>query len=448
MSADGDKLDGIEVLNDLRNWYERFICVTDQRDLDLLALFTVSTYLARELYTTPRIQIDSVLPESGKTTVLDHLNRLACRPIQAASLSSPALLPRLLEGGIRTVLLDEIDRSLNPDKPGVQDLLAILNSGYRFGASRPVLVQKGNGWEAKEMSTFSPVVMAGNNPNLPDDTRSRIIRVLLMPDLYGMAEDSDWELIEADAQALQACVAQFAEQTRGTVAGMTVSLPDGCTGRSREKWRPLKRVAVAADRDGYWPDSVDDLIRRDLETASAEREAGLRNLPPGMMALTDLYAVWPNDQPFVPTRELVDRLKAHNLEYWGPASTYGKSLTERRLGHLVSQSAKVTSQRPDTHGPRGYVRAEMVPAWKRLGIESDATGRSGSNGYRGSSGSAALRKSRDSRDIRIENRAPDHEATKTIPVQLALWGDDALSEELFSPGDYSARDDPSPAMRM
>lgn len=30
-------------------------------------------------------------------------------------------------------------------------------------------VQKGNSWEAKEMSTYSPVVMAGNNPNLPDD---------------------------------------------------------------------------------------------------------------------------------------------------------------------------------------------------------------------------------------------------------------------------------------
>jgi Protein of unknown function (DUF3631) len=422
--VDDHQINGVGVLNELQSWFSRFICVTDKRDLDLLALFTVSTYLARELYTTPRIQIDSVLPESGKTTVLDHLSRLACRPVQAASLSSPALLPRLLDTGIRTVLLDEIDRSLSPDKPGIQDLLAILNSGYRFGASRPVLVQRGNSWEAKEMSTFSPVVMAGNNPNLPDDTRSRIIRVLMMPDLYGVAEDSDWEFIEPDALSLQATVEQFADQIRDDVAGMTVDLPDGCTGRSREKWRPLKRVAIAAGGDGYWPDTVDDLIRRDLETTKAEREAGLGTLPPGMVALTDLYAVWPRDRPFVSSRELVDLLKLYNPEYWGPASTSGKPLTERRLGHLASQAAKVTSRRPDTHGPRGYVRAELANAWKRLGIEPESTGQFGSTGYSGSIGSIALRDSRIGRISRIEMGTQECGANGEIPGQGALWGED------------------------
>lgn len=52
------------------------------------------------------------------------------------------------------------------------------------------------------MPTFAAVVIAGNNPNLPEDTRSRIIRVLLMPDIDGQIEESDWELIEQDADAL------------------------------------------------------------------------------------------------------------------------------------------------------------------------------------------------------------------------------------------------------
>jgi hypothetical protein len=44
-------------------------------------------------------------------------------------------------------LLDEVDRSLRPDEPGVADLIGILNSGYRRGATRPVLVPtKGGGW--------------------------------------------------------------------------------------------------------------------------------------------------------------------------------------------------------------------------------------------------------------------------------------------------------------
>jgi hypothetical protein len=60
------------------------------------------------------------------------------------------------------------------------------------------------------MPTFAAVVIAGNNPNLPEDTRSRIIRVLLLPDLDGRIEESDWELIEEDAEALHDELAAWA----------------------------------------------------------------------------------------------------------------------------------------------------------------------------------------------------------------------------------------------
>ncbi|MGO9283584.1 MAG: hypothetical protein ACLP75_11475, partial [Mycobacterium sp.] len=213
-----DNPDGAELLDKLAEWFARFICVTDPDDLNLLVLWTVHTHLVVELYTTPRLQIDSVIFGSGKTTVLDHLQRLCKNPVQAATLSSPALIPRLLESAMRTLLLDEVDRSLHPDKPGVGELIGIINSGYRYGATRPVLVPiKGGGWEAKEMSTHAPVAMAGNSPNLPPDTVSRSIRILLMPDLDGTAEDSDWELIEEDAERLRAQIAAWAESVRESV---------------------------------------------------------------------------------------------------------------------------------------------------------------------------------------------------------------------------------------
>src|SRR5690606_35977466 len=124
-----------------------------------------------------RLVLDSPVPGSGKTTVLEHMHRLCVRPVQAASISSPALLARLLEKGVRTILIDEADRSLDPKKEGVAELIAILNSGYKVGGTRPVLVPTKEGWDAVEMSTFSPVARAGNSPNLPDDTQSRSIRV-------------------------------------------------------------------------------------------------------------------------------------------------------------------------------------------------------------------------------------------------------------------------------
>ncbi|OBH47318.1 hypothetical protein A5683_25210 [Mycobacterium mantenii] len=235
------------MLDKVEAWYRRFIRVTFDHDYHLLALWTVHTHLAEECHTSPRLQLDSLMPGAGKTTVLDHFKRLCHDPVLIASMSSPALLPRMLNNGIRTVLLDEVHRTLSPDKPGVGDLVAIINTGYRRGASRPVNVPvKGGGWEVVEMPTFAPAALAGNDPNLAEDTRSRMIRVLLMPDLDGTVEDSDWEYLENEADALQDEIAEWAASAREKVKGMVVDLPAGCVGRAKEKWRPIKRVAVAA----------------------------------------------------------------------------------------------------------------------------------------------------------------------------------------------------------
>jgi hypothetical protein len=156
----------------------------------------------------------------------------------------------MLDVEMRTILIDEADRSLNPDKEGIADLLAILNSGYKRGGNRPVLVPGSGGqWEVKEMPTFAPVAIAGNNPNLPDDTRSRIIRVLLLPDSSGEVEESNWEAIEDEATQLHDQLAAWADQVRDQVRTERPGLPDGIIGRFREKRGPLKRVAVVAGGD-------------------------------------------------------------------------------------------------------------------------------------------------------------------------------------------------------
>jgi hypothetical protein len=195
--------DGAPLLDRVRDWLGTYISTVSDSDLDLLTLWAVHTHLAMETYTTPRLQIDSPIHGSGKTTVIEHLERLCKRSVQMATISSPTMLTRMLDKEIRTILIDEADRSLAPQKEGYADLMAVLNSGYKRGSTRPTLIPtKGGGWDVKEMPTFAPVALAGNNPTLPDDTRSRIIRVLLMPDHSGLIEESNWEEIEGEASAL------------------------------------------------------------------------------------------------------------------------------------------------------------------------------------------------------------------------------------------------------
>ena len=349
----------------VRDWFGRFVRVSDPLDLDLLALWAAHTHVVLETYSTPRLVLDSTMPGSGKTTVLEHLQRLSFSPIQAASISSPALLARMLSKGIRTILIDEVDRSLDPKKQGVEDLIAILNSGYKRGATRPVLVAGKNGdWDVDEMSTYAPVAMAGNSPHLPDDTRSRSIRVLLTPDLHGTVESSDWEEIEPDAHDLAERLAQDMESAREFIRTVRPDLPAGCVGRMKEKWFPLKRVAAAAG--GTWPAIVDQLIERDIEEALMEREDGLMKLPPQMVMLNDLYAVWSEAETFLNTSEMVRRLIGHNPDYWDANSSYGRALTVQRTGRILVQLKLRASK--NEKDQRGYVRSIFEKAWRQSGI--------------------------------------------------------------------------------
>jgi hypothetical protein len=355
------------VLDWVHDWFNRYITVINDHDLDLLALWTVHTHVVVETYTTPRLLIDSPVPGSGKTTVLEHLERLCHHPVQMASLSSPALLVRMLDAGLRTILIDEADRSLAPDRPDTGDLLAVLNSGYKRGAKRPVLVPgKGGKWDVNEMPTFSPVAMAGNSPRLPDDTQSRSIRVLLMPDIDGTAEESDWELIEGDAEELAEQIRQWADFARDDVRLDRPDLPEGIRGRARERWAPLKRVAQAAG--GHWPAVVDRLAIADVERISQEREEGIVQQRPHVTLLTHIHAVW-GEGTFVPTEELIERLVEAHPEMWGEMSSYGRKLTSQRLGRMLSNHYGVHTSRPDSNGPRGYTKGSLAMAFRQFGLD-------------------------------------------------------------------------------
>ena len=303
-------------LDAVREWLARFIITISPGDLEVLAVWAVHTHVAQQTYTTPRLLLDSPMPGSGKTTCLEHLQRLCLDAVQIATLSSPALLTRMLDQRQRTILIDEADRSLDPNKDGIGDLLAVLNSGYKVGATRPVLVPgQGGQWETRDMPTFAPVAMAGNNPRLPDDTRTRAIRIVLWPDLDGAVEESDWELIEDDAAALAQRIETWAGQIRDQIKVTRPPLPAGIVGRYREKWFPLRRVAELAG--GRWPSTIDALAIQDKEQAEMDRQDGLVTERPAVLLLKHLAELWPPDKTFMPTVSLLKLLVSAHPDVWG-----------------------------------------------------------------------------------------------------------------------------------
>lgn len=235
------------------------------------------------------------------------------------------------------------------------------------------------------MPTYAPVAMAGNNPNLPEDTKSRTIRVLLLPDLEGRVDESDWEMIEEEAKALGSRVAVWADGVRDEVRTTRPPLPDGIKGRSRERWSPLKRVAVAAG--GRWPAVVDALAIHDKEQQEADREDGMVRDRPAVVLLKHLHKHWPDGVTFWATAELVPELVMQHPDEWGDASPFGKALTVQRLGRMLATSYGINSVRPGGVGPRGYTLASLTTAFNRMGITPPKeTGGSGGTGGTGCAG--------------------------------------------------------------
>jgi hypothetical protein len=357
-----------DLIQEVRDWLARYVFVLKESDLDLLALWAIHTWVCEETYTTPRLWINSPVPGSGKTTLLEHLFRLCRNPMQMSAVSSAALLARVTAAHISTLLIDEADRSLDPKRKGVEELFAHLNSGYKKGGTRPILNpgQKSD-WEVKVQSTFSPVAIAGNSPQLPEDTRQRCIVVRLMPDIEGKVAESDWELIDPIAKELAERIELVTNNYRERIRDEHPSLPKGCVNRIKERWKPLKRIGSVAGN--YWADKVDEMILEDLDSMRQVAESGDTQLLPNVQLSKDLFQIYEQEPGFHPTTSLVQKLIRLNPEQWSRASYFAKDLTAQRLGQMLNRAFDINSMRlPEGNRPRGYNQRQFEVVWRQLGI--------------------------------------------------------------------------------
>lgn len=356
-----------DLIGEIRTWLGTYIKVMDESDLDVLALWALHTWVCEETYTTPRLLINSPSPGSGKTTLMEHLAKFSKNAIHSSSVSSAAVLARATAAGITTLLIDEVDRVLNPKRPGVDELLSVINSGYRRGAVRIVSAVRGkqNDWEVAKMPTFSPVAIAGNSPLLPDDTLSRCLVVRLLPDIQGTVQPSDWEFLDDPAAELALRIEQVMDQHREEIRVSRPEMPPGCLNRLKERWNPLKRIAAVAGAE--WSMRVDQLILKDIESARQDSENGDLQQKPHIQLMRDLFAVFGSDGGFIPTGQLVTMLIRHNPDQWSFSSIYGKDLTPQRFGRILNSAYGLNSLRiGDT--ARGYHSDKFKRIWQQLGI--------------------------------------------------------------------------------
>ena len=361
--------DGAEVLDAVAAWIGPYLALPSPHYLPVLALWAAHTHAAGAFYVTPRLVLDSAEPESGKTRVLELLNLVCRRPELILSPTTPAIF-RMLADGPMTLLFDEVDAIFNPQTAGNhEDLRALLNAGYKRGATIPRCVGDAAAMKVHRFAVFAPVALAGlaGNGNLPATilTRAVVLHMRKRPAGQKVKPFSERDA-EAEAEPVRKALRRWVRSQAAGLALARPKMPDGVEDRPAEVWEALLAIADAAG--GHWPDTA---------RAACEHfvlKAGTAAPSFGVRLLGDLRRIFGDEQE-LPTVEILNKLTALDEAPW--ADLGGKPIDSRRLAKELKRYEIVPVPFNGPYGKtvRGYttyavdikaaVSAGLADAWSR-----------------------------------------------------------------------------------
>ncbi len=242
---------GVEVLDSVHTFLRRFVAFPSPACVDAVTLWAAHAHMVEHFHTTPRLAVLSTEPESGKTRVLEILDLLTPSSMLIFSPTVATIFRKLAKEQV-TLLFDEVDTvftSRGKDDQN-EDLRALLNAGYRRGASIPRCV--GPRHDVVDFKVFAAVALAGIG-DLPDTitTRSIVIK-MRRRSATEQIEQYRVRVNEPQGHELRDRLALWAGSVGPAVGNAWPNLPEGVVDRRAEAWEPL--IAVADAAGGDWPE--------------------------------------------------------------------------------------------------------------------------------------------------------------------------------------------------
>jgi hypothetical protein len=316
--------------------------------------------MAEFFHTTPRLALLSPEAGSGKTRVLEVLDLLVPESMFCLS-ASPAAVFRTLANAQITLLVDEVDTifARHGKDDGNEDLRALLNAGYKRGATIPRCV--GPRHEVQNFTVFCPTALAGLG-DLPDTVMSRSVIIRMKKRApHERIEPFRSREHEAPGHAIRSRLAEWAYVVARNVGASWPTMPEGIVDRPQEVWEPLIAVADAANGDGP--------KRARAACVALCKVAQDRRVTLGVRLLADLRTIF-GEADALHTETILDRL--HNADQSGLesdapwADLNGKPLGERGLASMLKKYG-ISSMKVKVHGSalQGYRREHLWDAWDR-----------------------------------------------------------------------------------
>lgn len=360
-------LDGAEVLDDVAAFIRRYVAFPSAHCLVAVVLWAAHTHAnPNTWYVTPRLVLDSAEPGSGKTRVLELLALLVQRPEMTISATVAAIF-RMLAEEPYTLLFDEVDAIFNPKNGGnYEDLRALLNAGYKQGATIARCVGDASKMRVERFTVFAPVALAGLAGKMPATITTRAVTIHMRRRGPGEHVEPFRERdAREDTEPLRDQLAAWITAESDALSYARPSMPDGVVDRPAEVWEALLAVADAAG--GEWPQLARDACTHFVLSAGPSvTSLGVRLLAD----LQDLYSRRGVDR--LPTGEVVTALVDLEEAPW--ADLYGRELSPRRLAQELDRyGVRPVQWKQGGDKQRGYVtwatdkpaQTGLTDAWAR-----------------------------------------------------------------------------------
>lgn len=344
---------GAGILDDLADALARYVAFPSPAARDATALWAAHTHCLDAFESTPRLAPLSPEKGSGKTRLLEVLDRLVPHSAHPVNMT-PAALFRLVAGSQATVLMDECDTYFGPrSAKDHEELRGLVNAGHRRGAVAYRCV--GPQQEVRAFPAYAAVALAGIG-DLPDTILDRSI-------VIKMRRRAPHETIEPFRQRhagpvlaeLRERLAAWTKTVTDELADTEPEMPPGLTDRPADVWEPL--IAIGDVAGGAWPARA----RAAAVELNAARQAADPSL--GVRLLADLRQVFAvTDRLW--TEDILAVLTKMEEAPWGELR--GKPLDARGLAQRLRRyDVRPTTIRIGENLKKGYRAEDLYDAWCR-----------------------------------------------------------------------------------
>jgi hypothetical protein len=344
--------DGAALVRDVESFFGRFVILPPSARLPV-ALWTIGTHLFDVFETFPYLALLSPEKGCGKTRTTKIIGLLAATPKSAVCPSEAALF-RLIESKRPTLILDEAE-VLTGRGERADAVRAILNAGNCADATVPRCV--GQSHKVQDFSVYCPKVVCAIRA-CPDTVKDRSIVIPMQRKRYDeKVSKFIRRRVRPEAEALRARIVAWCEKNRAEIEETYELLDlDFLSDRDLENFEPLLTIMPVAD-----PCRFEELQKAALSLTAGKKEADEDDSLP-LRLLADIRAVWPHNERYILSAELIKRLKSLEESPWSSEADLDQRKLARMLKPYRAESKTVRSRQGRG---RGYDREDFGDAFSR-----------------------------------------------------------------------------------